>query len=63
MVRVPDGAGGYAERAMVSYVRFQRTQSVCDDSHRGADAGAGKVYVDALNSFGVRTRLKGPSLV
>ena len=52
VVRVPDGAGGYAEGVAVSRVRFARTQSVVDDDHRSADAGAGKVYVDALNSGG-----------
>lgn len=52
VVRVPDGAGGFAEGVAVSRVRFVRTQSVCGDAHRDADAGAGKVYVDALNSIG-----------
>ena len=52
VVRVPDGDGGYAEGVAVSHVRFARTPSVVDDGHRSADAGAGKVYVDALNSGG-----------
>ena len=52
VVRVPDGAGGFAEGLAVSRVRYARTQSVVDDGHRSADAGAGKVYVDALNSDG-----------
>ena len=52
VVRVPDGTGGYAEGVTVSHVRFVQTQSVVDDSHRNADAGSGKVYVDALNSDG-----------
>lgn len=52
VVRVPDGAGGYAEGVEVSHVRFARKQSVADNGHRSADAGAGKVYVDALNSVG-----------
>ncbi len=52
LVRVPDGAGGYAEGVTVSHVRFARSQAVVDDDHRSADAGAGKVYVDALNSAG-----------
>ena len=52
VVRVPDGAGGFAEGVVVSRVRFRRVQSVADDDHRSADAGAGKVYVDALNSVG-----------
>lgn len=53
VARVPDGEGGHAEGAVVSRVRFARTQSVVDDGHRSADAGAGKVYVDAVKSVGV----------
>ena len=53
VVRVPDGEGGYAEGVEVSHVRLARKQSIADDGHRSADAGAGKVYVDALNSIGV----------
>ena len=52
VVRVPDGAGGYAEGVAISHVRFARTQSVVDDGHRSADAGAGKVYIDVVNSCG-----------
>ena len=52
VVRVPDGDGGYAEGVAVSHVRFARMQSVVHDEHRLADAGSGKVYVDALNSGG-----------
>lgn len=52
VVRVPDGAGGFAEGVEISHARFARTQSVVDDGHRSADAGSGKVYVDALNSAG-----------
>ena len=52
VVRVPDGTGGYAEGVTVSHVRFVQTQSVASDEHRSADAGAGKVYIDALNSGG-----------
>ena len=50
VVRVPDGDGGYADGVAVSRVRFVRAQSVVDDAHRSADAGAGKVYIDAMNS-------------
>lgn len=52
MVRVSDGAGGYAEGMAVSHVRFAQTQSVVDNGHRSADASSGKVYVDTLNSVG-----------
>ena len=52
LVRVPDGLGGFADGVEISHVRFARAQSACDDAHRSADAGAGKVYVDAVNSGG-----------
>lgn len=52
VVRVPDGDGGYAEGVAVSRVRFAKAQSIVDDEHRSADAGSGKVYVDAVNSGG-----------
>lgn len=44
--------GVYDEGVAVTRVRFARTQSTVDDEHRSADAGAGKVYVDAVNSGG-----------
>ena len=52
VVRVPDGAGGYGDGVTISGVRFARAQSVVDDGRRSADAGNGKVYVDAVNSAG-----------
>ena len=52
LVRTPDSYGDLGDAAEVSYVRFARKQSVCDDGHRSADAGVGKVYVDAVNSTG-----------
>lgn len=51
-VRVPEEDGTLAEAVTVSRVRFQRVQLVVDNAHRSADAGAGKVYVDAVNSGG-----------
>lgn len=51
-VRVPDGAGGFAEGVEVSRVRFQRVQKASDDVHRTTDAGGGIVFVDAVNSVG-----------
>ena len=51
-VRVLLADGTLAEAVTVSRVRFQRAQSVSDDGHRSADAGAGRVYVDAVNSGG-----------
>lgn len=59
VVRVPAGTGGFAEGVAVSHVRFRRTQSVVDDDHRSADAGAGKIYIDALNSVGAFEILAG----
>ncbi len=50
VVRMPDGVGGFEDGVTISGVRFVRTQSIVDDGHRSADAGAGKVYVDAVNS-------------
>jgi len=52
VVRVPDGVGGFEDNVAISHVRFSRTQKVSDDPHRSTDAGAGKVYIDALNSAG-----------
>ena len=52
LVRVPDGDGGYAEGVAVARVRFVRSQAAGDDAHRSADAGQGRVFVDAHNSIG-----------
>lgn len=46
-VRVPLGDGLYCSPQVVRHVRFQRSQSVVDEEHRTADAGAGKVWVAA----------------
>ena len=51
-VRVPLEDGTLAEPVTISRVRFQRVQSICDDAHRAADAGARKVFVDAVSSGG-----------
>lgn len=51
-VRVPLVDGAFEEPEIVVGVRFERTQSVSDDVHRSADAGAGTVFVDAVNSIG-----------
>lgn len=47
---LPDGTFG--EPQVIAGVRFSRTQSASDDAHRTADAGAGVVFVDAVNSKG-----------
>ena len=52
LVRVPDGRGGFADPVEVSPVRFECGQFSSDDAHRSADAGAGTVFVDAVNSAG-----------
>lgn len=51
-VSAPDGAGGFLAPVVVSGVRFERVQSASGDSHRCADAGGGKVFVDAVTSAG-----------
>ena len=50
-VRVPDGEG-FADAVTISHVRFVRTQAALDDAHRSADAGSGRIYIDAVNSPG-----------
>ena len=52
LVSVPEGHGGFAAPVEVSSVRFEGGQSASDDAHRSADAGAGTVFVDAVNSAG-----------
>lgn len=51
-VRAPLPDGSFGEPAVIAGVRFDRRQSVLGDAHRSADAGAGTVYVDAVNSAG-----------
>ena len=51
-VSVPDGRGGFAAPVRVSGVRLCFAQSASGDAHRSADAGAGTVFVDAVNSGG-----------
>ncbi len=52
VVRVPDGAGGFAAGVVVGRVGLALVQSAVNDAHRSADAGAGTVYIDAVNSTG-----------
>lgn len=52
MVREPAADGGFGKARTISRVRFERAQSVTADAHRGADAGAGTLYVDAVMSAG-----------
>ena len=49
-VRVPRPDGSFENPVTVNHVRFVSTQSSTDDAHRSADAGAGKVYLDAMSS-------------
>ena len=51
VVRIP-GGDGFADGVALKHVRFDRMQSVSDDGHRSADAGAGTVFVDAVNTDG-----------
>jgi 6,7-dimethyl-8-ribityllumazine synthase len=46
------GDGSFGLPVQIRHVRFERTEGVCDDEHRTADGGAGKVFVDAVNSAG-----------
>lgn len=69
VVRVPDGNGGYGRGRTIANVRFERKRSVVDEPHRSADAGGGRIYVDAVNSAGAfeippgsRVDVKGMSL-
>lgn len=69
VVRVPDGDGGYERGRTIENVRFERRRSTVDEPHRSADAGAGTVYVDAVNSAGAfevppgsRIEIRGVSL-
>ena len=62
VVRVTDGAGGFEDGLTISGVRFTRTQGVVGDDHRSADAGSGKVYVDALNSAAAFEVPAGPRI-
>ena len=68
-VREPLADGTFGEPRLVCNVRFERTQRVCTDEHRSADAGSGTVFVDAVNSIGAfevpvgsRVAIKGHSL-
>jgi len=46
------GDGTFDRSRFLRHVRFERTESAVDDKHRSADAGAGKVFVDASNTEG-----------
>lgn len=70
VVRVVKPDGTFADGVTVRNVRFERTQSVVGDVHRPVDGGAGKVYVDAINSAGAfdvpagsRVEIGGASLL
>lgn len=52
LVREPTADGGFGELRAISRVRFERAQSVVAEAHRGADAGAGTLFVDAVSSAG-----------
>ena len=51
-VRLVLDDGSFGEPAVIAGVRFDEAQSVSGDEHRSADAGAGTVFVDAVNSAG-----------
>lgn len=47
-----DGEGGFKPTCMMRHVRMEWEQATCDDAHRSADAGHGRVFVDAQNTDG-----------
>ena len=51
-VRLQLDDGSFGEPAVIAGVRFDEAQSVSGDEHRSTDAGAGTVFVDAVNSAG-----------
>jgi hypothetical protein len=51
-VRERAGDGTFGRPRVISHVRFERTQSWTDDTHRSADAGEGTLFVDAVTSTG-----------
>lgn len=51
LVYPADGQGGYAGARMIRHVRYEHTDAVVDDPHRGSAAG-GRVFGDAVNSKG-----------
>ena len=52
LVWPPDGEGVYLAPVLVRQVRLELTCSVSAEAHRSADGGAGRVFVDAVNSEG-----------
>ncbi len=52
LVRPAAGDGTFLPTALVRHVRFEHAESAVDDAHRSADGGAGRVFVDAVNSEG-----------
>ena len=52
IVRPARGDGTFDQTRQIRHVRFDRVESVSDEAHRTADAGAGTVFVDAVNSVG-----------
>lgn len=44
--------GAYGDGRRVDHVRFERKQSFRGDGHCWADAGAGTLFMDAVNSPG-----------
>ena len=51
-VRLCAADGTFGDPVVVAGVRFEKAQSVVEDDHRSADAGAGTVFVDPVNSAG-----------
>ena len=70
IVRCPDDEhGGYGGPIHLRHVGFELEQRAAGDAHRSADAGAGTVYIDYLNTDGAfevpvgsRIEIQGRSL-
>lgn len=50
MVWAARGDGTFGPATLVQHVRFEQVESAVGDAHRSADGGAGRIYVDAVNS-------------
>lgn len=69
-VRLCLADGTFGEPTVVAGVRLDEAQHETDDEHRSADAGAGTVFVDAVNSagafevpVGARVAIRGKSYI
>ena len=52
LVWVADEQGNACAPRMIRHVRYEEEQAVCDEPHRSADGGHGRVFIDGVNSIG-----------